>query len=124
MGTVMVPLKDEAELRDPSVVKVLADQTGRSIYFSRHPIPYSRGPLPGAGKSFACYRHVGLYIYTREVLKRFSSLPPSALERAEVLEQLRALDAGIPIGIQEVHFTSIGVDTPEDLEKVRAILKR
>jgi 3-deoxy-manno-octulosonate cytidylyltransferase (CMP-KDO synthetase) len=126
MGTVMVPLTTEADLRDPSVVKVLADQTGRSIYFSRHPIPYSRGPLPTgpvSKDSFVCKRHVGLYIYTREVLKRFSSLPVSALERAEVLEQLRAMDAGIAIGITEVKFNSIGVDTPEDLEKVRNILK-
>ena len=122
MGTVMVPLASEADLRDPSVVKVLADQTGRSIYFSRHPIPYSRGPLPNAHEPFVCKRHVGLYIYTRETLKRFSGLPVSALERAEVLEQLRAMDAGIAIGITEVNFTSIGVDTPEDLEKVRKIL--
>lgn len=123
MGTVMVPLKDETELRDPSVVKVIADRTGRSIYFSRHPIPYSRGPLPTSGSGFHCRRHVGLYIYTRETLKKFSSLPPSDLEKAEVLEQLRAMDAGISIGITEVDFTSIGVDTPEDLEKVRAILR-
>jgi 3-deoxy-D-manno-octulosonate cytidylyltransferase len=124
MGTVMVPLTTEADLRDPSVVKVLADQTGRSIYYSRHPIPYSRGPLPTGHEPFVCKRHVGLYIYTREILKRFSSLPVSALERAEVLEQLRAMDAGIAIGITEVDFTSIGVDTPEDLEKVRRILAK
>jgi 3-deoxy-manno-octulosonate cytidylyltransferase (CMP-KDO synthetase) len=123
MGTVMTPLKNEEELREPSVVKVIADKTGRAIYFSRHPIPYSRGPLPQAGEEFVCRRHVGLYIYTRETLKKFSALPPSALERAEVLEQLRAMDAGIPIGITEVDFTSIGVDTAEDLEKVRQILK-
>jgi 3-deoxy-manno-octulosonate cytidylyltransferase (CMP-KDO synthetase) len=122
MGTVMTPLRNEEELREPSVVKVIADQTGRAIYFSRHPIPYSRGPLPSPGAEFVCRRHVGLYIYTRETLKHFSSLPASALERAEVLEQLRAMDAGIPIGITEVDFTSIGVDTPEDLENVRRIL--
>jgi 3-deoxy-manno-octulosonate cytidylyltransferase (CMP-KDO synthetase) len=126
MSTVMTPLRDVEELREPSVVKVIADQIGRAIYFSRHPIPYSRGPLPtaeGESGEFVCRRHVGLYVYTRETLKKFNSLPPSALERAEVLEQLRAMDAGIPIGITEVDFTSIGVDTPEDLEKVRRILK-
>jgi 3-deoxy-manno-octulosonate cytidylyltransferase (CMP-KDO synthetase) len=122
MGTVMVPMKTVAELQDPSVVKVLADRSGRSIYFSRHPIPYSRGPLPQPGERFACHRHVGLYIYTREVLKAFNSMRPSWLEKAEVLEQLRAMDAGIPIGIAEVDFTSIGVDTPDDLEKVRKLL--
>jgi 3-deoxy-D-manno-octulosonate cytidylyltransferase len=121
MATVMTPLESIEELREPSVVKVIADQTGRAIYFSRHPIPYSRGEIPV--KDFVCRRHVGLYIYTREVLQRFSSLPPSALEKAEVLEQLRAMDAGIPIGITEVKFTSIGVDTPEDLERVRQHLK-
>jgi len=126
MATVMTRLKDEAELREPSVVKVLADKTDRAIYFSRHPIPYSRGPLPtmepATGAEFVSRRHVGLYIYTRETLKRFSSLPPSALETAEVLEQLRAMDAGMPIGITEGDFTAIGVDTPEDLENVRRIL--
>ena len=122
MATVMTPLKNETELREPSVVKVIADRTGRAIYFSRHPIPYSRGPLPTAGAPFVSQRHVGLYVYTRETLKRFSSLPPSSLEKAEVLEQLRAMDAGIPIGITEVDFNSIGVDTPEDLETVRRVL--
>jgi 3-deoxy-D-manno-octulosonate cytidylyltransferase len=120
MGTVMTPLETEEELRRPSVVKVIADKTGRAIYFSRHPIPYSRGEIPK--KDFACRRHVGLYVYTRETLKQFSALPPSALEKAEVLEQLRAMDAGIPIGVVEVKLTSIGVDTPEDLERVRKIL--
>jgi 3-deoxy-manno-octulosonate cytidylyltransferase (CMP-KDO synthetase) len=123
MATVMTPLTTREELNEPSVVKVIADQTGRSIYFSRHPIPYSRGEVPRDGEQFACMRHVGLYIYTRETLMRFRSLPPTALEKAEVLEQLRALDAGIPIGITEVNFLSIGVDTPADLERVRAILK-
>lgn len=122
MATVMTPFKDPAELDDPSVVKVIADAEGRAIYFSRHAIPYSRGERPRAGQKFACYRHVGLYLYTRETLMRFRSLPPSAIERAEVLEQLRALEAGIPIGITEVDFVSIGVDTPQDLERVRAHL--
>jgi 3-deoxy-D-manno-octulosonate cytidylyltransferase len=120
MGTVMTKLESVEELHEPSVVKVIADQTGRAIYFSRLPIPYSRGPVPE--KDFVCRKHVGLYIYTREALQKFSSLPPSALEKAEILEQLRAMDAGIAIGIAEVEFISIGVDTPEDLEKVRKIL--
>ncbi|OFZ20888.1 MAG: hypothetical protein A2X94_05110 [Bdellovibrionales bacterium GWB1_55_8] len=126
MSTVMTPLRTRAELEDPSVVKVLADRTGRSIYFSRLPIPYSRGPQPVAEPDgtadFICRRHVGLYVYTRETLFQFRSLPPSAIEQGEVLEQLRAVHHGIPIGITEVDFTSIGVDTPDDLEKVRKIL--
>jgi 3-deoxy-manno-octulosonate cytidylyltransferase (CMP-KDO synthetase) len=123
IGTVMTPLKSKEELFDASVVKVIADKTDRAIYFSRHPIPYSRGPVPDR-PPFACMRHVGLYVYSKDALLRFTQLPPSALEKAEVLEQLRAMDQGIPIGIKEVDFTSIGVDTPEDLEKVRQILER
>jgi 3-deoxy-manno-octulosonate cytidylyltransferase (CMP-KDO synthetase) len=122
MSTVMSPLKTEAELMDPSAVKVIADRLGRAIYFSRHPIPYSRGPKPAAGGEFVCKRHVGLYVYDRATLMRFRGLPPSALEKAEVLEQLRALADGIAIGITEVDFLAIGVDTPEDLERVRQIL--
>jgi 3-deoxy-manno-octulosonate cytidylyltransferase (CMP-KDO synthetase) len=123
MSTVMTPLRAEAELNEPSVVKVIADRLGRAIYFSRHPIPYSRGPKPEAGSPFVSKRHVGLYVYDRTTLMRFRSLPVSALEKAEVLEQLRALADGIAIGITEVDFLSIGVDTPEDLERVRQALK-
>lgn len=126
MATVMTPLRDTRELHEPSVVKVIADRNGRAIYFSRHPIPYSRGPEPRPSQTgevaYVCFRHVGLYVYTRETLMRFRDLPPSDLEKAEVLEQLRALADGIPIGIAEVRFTSIGVDTPEDLEQVRKVL--
>jgi len=126
MGTVMTPLVSRAELHERSVVKVISDATGRAIYFSRLPIPYGRGPepqYPFADGAFVCRRHVGLYTYTRETLLRFRAMPQSDLEKAEVLEQLRALQAGIPIGIAEVSFTSIGVDTPEDLEQVRNFLK-
>jgi 3-deoxy-manno-octulosonate cytidylyltransferase (CMP-KDO synthetase) len=125
MSTVMVPLRTQAELMDQSVVKVIVDRHGRAIYFSRHPIPYSRGPLPewGSGQgSFCCQRHVGLYVYEREALMRFRSLPVSSLERGEVLEQLRALEDGMVIGVAEADFVSLGVDTPEDLEKVRQFL--
>lgn len=122
IGTVMTRLKSSAELHDPSVVKVIADRNQRAIYFSRHPIPYSRGPEPGPEGSFACLRHVGLYVYRREALFQFRSLAPSSLEKGEMLEQLRALSEGLPIGIVEVDFTSIGVDTPEDLDLVRKIL--
>ncbi|MGK5082484.1 3-deoxy-manno-octulosonate cytidylyltransferase [Bdellovibrionota bacterium FG-1] len=122
MGTAMTPLRDRRELHDSSVVKVISDSLGRSIYFSRLPIPYSRGAEPSAGEKFACMRHVGLYVYDRATLMKFRSLAPSAFEKGEILEQLRALEAGIPIGIAEVNFISVGVDTPEDLEKVRKLL--
>jgi len=119
MGTAMTPLRSTEELHEPTVVKVIADRTGRAIYFSRLPIPYSRGPEPSSGQGFVGMRHVGIYVYDHATLMRFRSLTHSRLEAAEVLEQLRALEDGIPIGIAEVNFTSIGVDTPADLEKVR-----
>lgn len=123
MGTVMTPLTDPADLTNSAVVKVLADKNGRSLYYSRHPIPYSRGPAPSAGGNFVCRRHVGLYTYTKETLHRIRALPQSEIEKGEMLEQLRAMEDGIAIGITEVDFLSIGVDTPEELEKVRSILK-
>ena len=122
MSTVMTPLEALGDLDNPNIVKVIADARKRAIYFSRHAIPYSRGARPTRPEDSIARRHVGLYAYTRETLFRFRELPPSRVEQAEVLEQLRALEAGIDIGISEVNFLSIGVDTPGDLEKVRAIL--
>jgi len=125
ISTVMVPLRTHAELMDQSVVKVIVDREGRAIYFSRLPIPYSRGALPQLTTeqdSYFCQRHVGLYVYQREALMRFRSLPVSFLERGEVLEQLRALENGMSIGVAPADFVSLGVDTPEDLEKVRQFL--
>jgi len=124
MGTAMTPIREQGELDQITVVKVLSDREGRAIYFSRHPIPYSRGPRPGPQGPWVCQRHLGLYAYTRETLFRIRGLPPSAIEKAEVLEQLRALEDGIAIGIAEVPHLSIGVDTPEDLDRVRGILSR
>lgn len=122
MSTVMTPMTDVADLSNMAVVKVIADRTGRALYFSRFPIPYSRKTQPEPGEAFVCRRHVGLYVYTRETLFRIRSLPVSDIERGESLEQLRAMMDGISIGITEVDFTSIGVDTPEELEKVRKAL--
>jgi 3-deoxy-manno-octulosonate cytidylyltransferase (CMP-KDO synthetase) len=122
MGTASSPLNSLAELDAQAVVKVLTDKSGRALYFSRHPIPYSRGPRPPEGGPFVCRRHLGLYVYTRDTLLRFRSLPASRLEQAEVLEQLRALQDGIAIGVAEVDSVSPGVDTPEDLENVRRLL--
>ncbi len=122
MGTVMSPLRNEADLDNPAVVKVLGDRLGRALYFSRHPIPYSRGQRTTENDSYACRRHVGIYSYDRETLFRIRDLKPSRIEQGEMLEQLRALEDGIAIGISEIDFLSIGVDTPEDLERVRALI--
>lgn len=124
LSTVMTPLRSLEELMEPSVVKVIGDRYDRALYFSRHPIPYSRGQKPKSGEPFASCRHVGIYAYDRATLMKFRALPPSPLEKAEMLEQLRALENGISIGVREVDFLSVGVDTPEDLERVRELLKR
>jgi 3-deoxy-manno-octulosonate cytidylyltransferase (CMP-KDO synthetase) len=122
LATAMTRLKSEEELADPSVVKVIADRNDRAIYFSRFALPYSRGAKPASMSDSVSMRHVGIYVFDRATLMRFRALPPSPLEQAEMLEQLRALADGIAIGVTEVEFTSIGVDTPADLEKVRAVL--
>lgn len=126
MATVMRPFKNPGDLENRNLVKVLSDRNGRALYFSRLPIPYGRQPVPRdplsgeVPEAIVPRNHVGLYVYTRETLFRFSSLPPSPLERMEMLEQLRALEDGIPIGITEVDFTSFEVNDRSDLEKIRA----
>lgn len=104
------------ELPKPSVNKVVRDAEGRALYFSKYPIPYDRD-----GINPVRYKHVGLYAYRAAALDRFHSLPPSALERAECLEQLRFLENGIPIAVMETDEPTIGVDTEEDLIAVEAI---
>lgn len=117
MATAALPLRTSEELIDPSVVKVIVDAHDRSVVFSRFPIPYSRGNVPSSGP-FVPLRHVGLYVYTAETLRRFTSLPPSPWELAESLEQLRALEAGIAIGVARTDFTHVSVDHPQDAQKI------
>ena len=123
MATVAVPIHDEAEWRSPHVVKVVCDAAGRALYFSRSPIPHDRDGMRRSGTPLG-WRHVGLYAYRREVLLRLAGLPPSPLEEREKLEQLRALEHGIAIGVVEWTGTGapIEVDTPEDLERAQAAL--
>lgn len=121
VGTAAVPIGTCEELRDPSVVKVVCGGDGRALYFSRAAIPYRRdgtGEQGGVGTlaSPGYLRHVGVYAYTPEALRRWSRLPPDPLESAERLEQLRPLAAGIPIGVAVVEEAPPGIDTPEDLE--------
>lgn len=119
MATPAAPLKDEALLKNPNVVKVLVAADGRAIYFSRFPIPYSRGALPSDFAQVAPRHHLGIYVYTRETLLKFAALPPTPLEAGESLEQLRALYHGIAIGVAAADKASVGVDTHEDLEFAR-----
>ena len=104
---------------DPNVVKVVVDRGGFALYFSRAPIPYMRDPRNGWPP---LYRHVGLYAYRRSALLVLAALEPTPLERAEALEQLRALEHGIRIRAVETRYDSLGVDTPEDLEQVRRLI--
>jgi 3-deoxy-manno-octulosonate cytidylyltransferase (CMP-KDO synthetase) len=112
-------ITDSAELRDPNIVKIAIDRGGFALYFSRAPIPYVRDPRGGWPPM---YRHIGLYAYRRSALMVFASLEPTPLERAEALEQLRALEHGIRIKTVETAYDSVEVDTPEDLEHVRRLL--
>ena len=118
MATVCVPISDRADYDNPNVVKVVKDRAGRALYFSRSPIPNLRGGPAEAGP----YKHIGLYGYRRSFLLTFAALPQTPLERAESLEQLRVLEHGYRIHTVEITHDSIGVDTPEDLERVRQLL--
>lgn len=109
-------ITDEDDYTNPHVVKVVVDRDGTALYFSRAPIPHSRTGAPAA------YRHIGLYAYRRSFLLAFARLQPTPLELAESLEQLRALEHGFRIRTVETHYDSIGVDTPEDLERVRRLV--
>jgi 3-deoxy-manno-octulosonate cytidylyltransferase (CMP-KDO synthetase) len=132
MSTLRCRFNDPSEASDPHVVKVVVDQQGYALYFSRAAIPYLRGSGPRRSSPDAAasegwspvdlYRHIGLYVYRRDFLLTLARLEPTPLERAEALEQLRALEHGYRIMAVETAYDSIGVDTPEDLERVRRLL--
>ena len=117
IATIAVEITRAAERTDPNVVKIVGSPTGprslRALYFTRATAPYGEGPL---------FHHIGLYAYRRKALERFVSLPPSTLERRERLEQLRALEDGMRIDVALVDDVPLGVDTPHDLDRARAIL--
>ena len=117
MSTLRRRIEDEADRENPNVTKVVVDRDGFALYFSRAPVPFTREGAPPA----PAWRHVGLYVYRRDCLLRLAALPPTDMERAEALEQLRALEYGIRIKAVETQFHSLGVDTPEDLTRVRAM---
>ena len=113
VGTACVPLQDPEAALDPNVVKVVTDSKGRALYFSRAPIPYAReGEAP-------LFKHLGIYGYRRRLLLNLSRLRRSPLEEIEKLEQLRFLENRIPIQVAAVEEDSVGIDTREDLERVR-----
>jgi len=114
MGTLKKRIEDAREITDPNVVKVVTNHAGDAIYFSRCAIPFEREKSVNT----PYFKHIGLYVYQRDFLLAYSALPVGPLETAERLEQLRALENGLRIRVVETEYESLGVDTPEDLERV------
>ena len=119
MATIATEFQSREDYLKLSCVKVLVDRSDRAIYFSRLPIPYGRAPVEPLEGRFLARMHIGVYVYRKDLLLRLAGLAPVPLEAAESLEQLRALDYGIPIGIAECKYHGIAVDTAEDLDLVR-----
>jgi 3-deoxy-manno-octulosonate cytidylyltransferase (CMP-KDO synthetase) len=132
IATACHPLEDYASMMNPNVVKVALDAKGYAMYFSRAPIPYARdafaqhdGATAGLPEGLPAYRHIGIYAYRAGFLRQYASLEPVASERFEALEQLRALAHGYRIAVAVTdHVPAPGVDTPEDLLRVRAEFAR
>jgi 3-deoxy-manno-octulosonate cytidylyltransferase (CMP-KDO synthetase) len=118
MATLARKIDTPGPVRDPNVVKVVSDLSGNALYFSRSPIPCDRDGSSGTDY----WQHLGIYAYRPGILRRIVALPPSPLEQVEKLEQLRALQNGIAIRVLPTSLRSIGVDTPEDLERVAHLL--
>jgi 3-deoxy-manno-octulosonate cytidylyltransferase (CMP-KDO synthetase) len=127
MSTAATAIKNPVEYDNPNVVKVVVNAAGHALYFSRRTIPYLREaasrPVPEQLAAFPFLKHLGIYGFRRDTLLRLVKFPVSPLENAEKLEQLRALDNGIQIAVVKVDYDSVGVDRPEDVAKVEAILK-
>jgi 3-deoxy-manno-octulosonate cytidylyltransferase (CMP-KDO synthetase) len=126
MSTAATPIPTAEEYDNPNVVKVVVNAAGRALYFSRRTIPYLREaasrPVREQLAAFPFLKHLGIYGYRRETLLRLVKFPVSPLENAEKLEQLRALENGIPIAVVTVDYDSVGVDLPEDVKRVEKLL--
>lgn len=125
MGTLKTRVRCLHDFLSPNVVKVVTDCNGYALYFSRSPLPFFRDKWQDlkddsfASGKLLCYKHVGLYVYRRDFLLQYASMSPTFLEISEKLEQLRAMENGIRIKVVETDFESIGVDTPDDLQKAQ-----
>ena len=135
IATTCEPVDDAKDVLSSDVVKVVTDENGFALYFSRSPIPFPReavkkhGSLESAlqndsGLLSLFRKHTGLYVYRREFLLKFTRMPQTDLEKTEMLEQLRALENGAKIKVVEVATSSIGIDTKEDFERVKAMLEK
>lgn len=121
IATLIRPLEDPTDLTSPHVVKVVVDNRFKALYFSRAPIPFQRDTTKPPAR-IPMYAHLGLYAFRTEVLEQVVALPPSPLELAESLEQLRWLEHGYSIQTALTHFHTHGVDTPEDLDRLSSLL--
>src|SRR5205823_6831416 len=128
MSTAATLIRVPAEHDNPNVVKVVVNSAGRALYFSRRTIPFVRDAASGSAAeqlaAFPFLKHLGIYGYRRETLLRLVKFPVSPLERAEKLEQLRALENGIPVAVVQVGYDSVGVDVPADVVRVERLLAR
>ena len=122
MATLMKRIEEPRDINDPHVVKVVVDKNNFALYFSRSPIPYRS--LDSEIKKPVYFKHIGIYGYTKDFLFTYKNLPASNLEKIEKLEQLRVLEEGFKIKVIETKFDTVGVDTPQDLEKVKEILRQ
>jgi 3-deoxy-manno-octulosonate cytidylyltransferase (CMP-KDO synthetase) len=120
MSTLKYRITDRDEIENINIVKVVTDDDGFALYFSRYPIPFYRDPESSVGH----YKHLGLYAYRRGFLAKFSRLPIGRLEAAEKLEQLRALENGFKIKVVETASDSVEVDALADIKKVEALIKQ
>lgn len=118
MATLRRRITDENEIQDPNIVKVVVNNAGNAIYFSRYPIPYNRDNI----KNVNYYKHIGIYGYTKDFLEKYVAFPGTALERSENLEQLRVLEHGYPIRVVETKYDSTGVDIPEHIGLIEELL--
>jgi 3-deoxy-manno-octulosonate cytidylyltransferase (CMP-KDO synthetase) len=118
MGTLRKKIDFPDEIQNPNVVKVVTSLASEAIYFSRSPIPFVRD---GGSEPVVYYKHIGLYVYRRDLLLKYPDLTVGPLEQAERLEQLRALENGFRIRVVDTEYESLGVDTPADLERVNTI---
>lgn len=124
VSTLRTEITDRGEYENPNAVKVVTTGDGYALYFSRSPIPYARSFDELASAGARAYKHIGLYVYRKDFLLEFTALPHAPIEDAERLEQLRALAAGVRIRVVETTCNPVSVDTPEDLEHVRAIVAK
>ncbi|SVA65826.1 uncharacterized protein METZ01_LOCUS118680, partial [marine metagenome] len=127
MTTAATPVSNISEYSDPNAVKVVVSIEGRALYFSRRTIPFVRDLAKGNPEqqlaAFPFLKHLGIYGYRRDTLKRLVEFAPSPLEQVERLEQLRALENGIGITVCTVNYDAVGVDVPEDVQRVEALLR-